>query len=297
MKTRKSLTAVILTAVLAIVFAMPAFAAKTPVVTEDFSNADLLASYAGQDEIGIEATSRYGRSGIRFFFTTENTDIFPQANRWIEPMTGKVYMEVSFLVGELKERQIIQAPSNPAWWPYIGVIMMGADGALTLGVADQGETMPVPGGEAIAAEEWYDLTVLMDYDSQTMTAWVGDMPAAPSFVAFPVEAAEMMAVNVQLNNSGDRGVYYSALVVGNYTDVADFAGGAEDAPVAEAPDETPAAPAEDGRLSVEQTVDNAIADGIVTDRAYWIAILNGDQLVNPQHLQTMLDNIHKQLNP
>jgi hypothetical protein len=288
MKTRKTLTAVILTAVLAIIMAMPAFAAKTPVVTEDFSNPDLLASYAGQDEIGIEATSRYGRSGIRFFFTAENTDIFPQANRWIDPMTGKVYMAVSFLVGELKERQVIQAPSNPAWWPYIGVITMGADGALTLGVADQGETMAVPGGEAIAAEEWYDLTVLMDYDSQTMTAWVGDMPADPSFIAFPVEAAEMMAVNVQLNNSGDRGVFLSALEVGNYGDVSDFAGGA-------AP-EAPAATA-GGQLTVEQTVDNAIADRIVSDRAYWIAILKGEQLVNPQHLQTMLDNIHRQLQP
>ncbi len=291
MKTRKTFTAVILTVMLATVMAVPAFAAKTPVVTEDFTNADILSSYAGQDNIGIEATSRYGRSGVRFYFTEENADIFPQANRWIEPMTGKVYIEASFLVGELKERQVLQAPSNPAWWPYIGVIMMGADGALTLGVADQGETMPVPGGEAIKAEEWYDLTVLADYDSQTMTAWVGDMPASPQFIAFPVEAAEMMAINVQLNNGGDRGVYLSALEVGSYTDVADFAGGAAEAP-ADTP--APAATTADGRTiaSIEATVDNAIADGIVSDRAYWIAILSGEQQVNPAHLQTMLDNIH-----
>jgi len=45
----------------------------------------------------------------------------------------------------------------------------------------------------------------------------------------------------------------------------------------------------------EATVINALADGIITDRAYWLGVLNGTIVANPAYIKIALDNAHKKI--
>lgn len=45
----------------------------------------------------------------------------------------------------------------------------------------------------------------------------------------------------------------------------------------------------------EVTVDNAIADGIITDRAYWLGVLTGKVQANGGNVKTLLDNTHRRI--
>ena len=54
-----------------------------------------------------------------------------------------------------------------------------------------------------------------------------------------------------------------------------------------------AAPA--AKTPEETTVDNALADGIITDRAHWLGVLTGTVTPNRANIKTLMDNAHKQL--
>jgi N-acetylmuramoyl-L-alanine amidase CwlA len=43
----------------------------------------------------------------------------------------------------------------------------------------------------------------------------------------------------------------------------------------------------------ETTVDNAVADGVITDKAYWLSVLNGTTVPDKTYIKTLLDNTHK----
>lgn len=45
----------------------------------------------------------------------------------------------------------------------------------------------------------------------------------------------------------------------------------------------------------EVTVDNALADGITTDRAHWLGVLTGTVTPVPANIKTMMDNAHKKI--
>ncbi|MDR1689699.1 MAG: glucosaminidase domain-containing protein [Clostridiales bacterium] len=52
----------------------------------------------------------------------------------------------------------------------------------------------------------------------------------------------------------------------------------------------------DVKTPEEITVDNAIADGILTDKNYWLNVLNGTQAANKDYVKIVLDNAHKKIN-
>jgi len=45
----------------------------------------------------------------------------------------------------------------------------------------------------------------------------------------------------------------------------------------------------------ETTIDNALADGIITDRAHWLGVLTGTVAPNRVNIKTLIDNAHRQL--
>ena len=45
----------------------------------------------------------------------------------------------------------------------------------------------------------------------------------------------------------------------------------------------------------ETTVNNAFADGIITDKDYWLGVLTGTITVNKAYIKAMMDNAHNQL--
>lgn len=49
------------------------------------------------------------------------------------------------------------------------------------------------------------------------------------------------------------------------------------------------------RTPKEKTVDNAIVDGIITERVYWQGVLDGTIRANPGYVKIVFDNIHKKL--
>lgn len=49
------------------------------------------------------------------------------------------------------------------------------------------------------------------------------------------------------------------------------------------------------RSAVEITVDNAVADGVLTARDYWIDVLNGKTPANPEYIKIALDRYHERV--
>ncbi|MCL2462734.1 MAG: hypothetical protein FWF44_08725 [Defluviitaleaceae bacterium] len=45
----------------------------------------------------------------------------------------------------------------------------------------------------------------------------------------------------------------------------------------------------------ETTVDNAFADGIITDRAHWLGVLNGTVTPNRAYIKIVMDNAHNRI--
>jgi len=45
----------------------------------------------------------------------------------------------------------------------------------------------------------------------------------------------------------------------------------------------------------EITVDNALADGIIADKAYWLGVLKGTTVPNKNYVKIMMDNAHKKI--
>ena len=45
----------------------------------------------------------------------------------------------------------------------------------------------------------------------------------------------------------------------------------------------------------EVTIDNALADGIITDRAHWLGVLTGTVAPNRSYIKLLIDNAHRQL--
>jgi hypothetical protein len=64
------------------------------------------------------------------------------------------------------------------------------------------------------------------------------------------------------------------------------------APAAPAKDAAPAANPQDTKAQ-EATVDNAVADGVITDKAYWLSVLNGTTVPDKAFIKALLDNTHK----
>jgi predicted DNA-binding protein (MmcQ/YjbR family) len=44
---------------------------------------------------------------------------------------------------------------------------------------------------------------------------------------------------------------------------------------------------------LQTTVDNAVADGVLTDKAYWLSVLNGTTVPDKTYIKALLDNTHK----
>ena len=45
----------------------------------------------------------------------------------------------------------------------------------------------------------------------------------------------------------------------------------------------------------ETTMSNALADGIITDRVYWLGVLNGTVVPNRGNIKILIDNAYKKL--
>lgn len=45
----------------------------------------------------------------------------------------------------------------------------------------------------------------------------------------------------------------------------------------------------------EITVDNALADGIITERDYWLGVLRGTITANPDYIKIVMDNAHNKI--
>jgi N-acetylmuramoyl-L-alanine amidase CwlA len=59
---------------------------------------------------------------------------------------------------------------------------------------------------------------------------------------------------------------------------------------------TPAAPAKPATPSPEETtVNNAVSDGVVSDKAYWLGVLNETVVPSKENIKTLLDNAHKKI--
>jgi hypothetical protein len=57
------------------------------------------------------------------------------------------------------------------------------------------------------------------------------------------------------------------------------------------------APAPPAKTPEEITVDNAIADGLITDRLHWMGVLTGTIKPNPEFIKIVLDRAHQRINP
>ena len=55
-------------------------------------------------------------------------------------------------------------------------------------------------------------------------------------------------------------------------------------------------PVQAGRTPEEVTIDNAIADGIITDRNHWLGVLNGIITPNRNNIKILMDNAHTRIN-
>lgn len=51
----------------------------------------------------------------------------------------------------------------------------------------------------------------------------------------------------------------------------------------------------DVRTPTEITVDNSVADGVLTDKGYWLGVLNGTHGAKPEHIKTALDRYHAKI--
>ena len=64
------------------------------------------------------------------------------------------------------------------------------------------------------------------------------------------------------------------------------------ADVKKAMGQTETAPA---KTPAEITVDNAYADGIITDKNHWLGVLNGSIAPNKDYIKILMDNVHNKL--
>ncbi|MDR1664162.1 MAG: peptidoglycan-binding protein [Clostridiales bacterium] len=54
----------------------------------------------------------------------------------------------------------------------------------------------------------------------------------------------------------------------------------------------PEAPAPEDVTQAETTVDNAVADGLISDKVYWLNVLAGKTVPSPAYIKAILDNAH-----
>jgi hypothetical protein len=54
-------------------------------------------------------------------------------------------------------------------------------------------------------------------------------------------------------------------------------------------------PAEAAKTPEEITVDNALSDGIITEREHWLGVLTGSIAPNREYIKAMMDNAHNKI--
>jgi LPXTG-motif cell wall-anchored protein len=164
-----------------------------------------------------------------------------------DALTGKVYSQFSFLIEDYVEnqgRRIMGLIDGDNWWVgdygFVACIFQRENMLWLGGWADDDALIML--SEDIQLNTWYDITMVVDYGAQTISAWIGDRPADAKMVDFyasqkgMVEQMTAFAIQSASNASGEsdpRGVFISNIGFGTWSALADFpaaGGGGEGTP-------------------------------------------------------------------